>query len=171
MLLKKVFFYVLQCSIEGHSFFSECSAFFYFKKVAAVILPQLIPYFWEEHLEPWIGYIQCVWQIFKSKAYYYFNGALAALHLRGNVIVSGGHFQLSIIFMDTVVFLNNQLESSLIMLICNLVAIIHSIIGPFSKIVEQFQPRILSNWLCHCTHTFFYKGVIISRDYLKRSIC
>ena len=118
MLLKTFFSMYVSVPSKGTVFF-RVQCFFYFKKVISVILPQLILYFSEEHLEPWIGYIQCVWQIFKSKAYYYFNGALAALHLRGNVIVSGGHFQLSIIFMDTVVFLNNQLESSLIMLIHN----------------------------------------------------
>ena len=75
-------------------------------------IPQWIPYFLEEHLQWWIAYIQCIWQIFLFKAFCYFKGVLAAIHLSGTVIISGGHLQWSSIFKGTVFLWNKYLQSS-----------------------------------------------------------
>ena len=68
----------------------------------------------EQHLQPWIVYIQCIWQIFLFKRYCYFKGTLAVIRLSGIVIISGGYLQWSSIFKGTVFLWNKHLQSSLL---------------------------------------------------------
>ena len=75
----------------------------------------------EEHLQPCIVYIQCIWQTFPSKAYCYFKGALAVMYLSGTIIIPWGCLQWSSFLKDIVFLWNKHLQSSL-----------------FSKVLSQF---------------------------------
>ena len=100
-------------------------------------------------LQPWIEYIQCIWQIFLLKACCNFKGVLSAIYSSGTVIFTGGHLQWSTILKGTVFLWNKHLQSSLFSKILSQfaipVAVIHSTNGPFSVIKEQLQPEILLN--------------------------
>ena len=63
----------------------------------------------EEHLQPCIVYIQCIWQTFLSKAYCYFKGALAVMYLSGTIIIPGGCLQWSSFFEGYCVSLKQAL--------------------------------------------------------------
>ena len=53
--------------------------------------------------------MNCVYNVFDR----YFKGALAAIHLSGTFIISGGHLQWSNIFKGTVFLWDKHLQSSL----------------------------------------------------------
>ena len=103
-------------------------------------------YFLEDHLKQWIAYIQCIWQIFLFNAYCYFKVALAAIYLRGTVIISGGNWKWSSIF-------KGFFETST----CS---------HPFFRryevnlqfqlqpLIQQLQSRILSSLFCFCRTGF-----------------
>ena len=59
----------------------QCTVFLYFEKLVAAI-PSLMDtvFILEQHLQPWIVYIQCIWQIFLFKAYCNFKVELAVIH-------------------------------------------------------------------------------------------
>ena len=63
---KKHFFYVVYyVKSRREQFFFQSIVFLHFKKVVAAIHPLMDTIFiLEEHLQPWINYIQCIWQIF-----------------------------------------------------------------------------------------------------------
>ena len=64
---KNIFFCSLLCLIVGNSFF-QSTVFCYFTKVDLAIHHSMDAVFiLEEHLHPWIMYIQCIWQIFLFK--------------------------------------------------------------------------------------------------------
>ena len=111
---KKHFFLCsLLCLIAGKSFFQNI-VFLYFTKVATAIHSLMDTVFIiEEHLQPWINYIQCIWQMFLFKAYCNLKRALTAIYLNGTVINSGGHLPWSSIFKGTVFLWNKHLQSSL----------------------------------------------------------
>ena len=110
---KNIFFYSFMCLIAGNSFF-QSTVFPYFTKVVTAIHSLMDTVFIiEERLQPWINYIQRIWQILLFKAYYYFKRVLAAIYLNGTVIISGGHLQWSSIFNCTVFLWNKHLQSSL----------------------------------------------------------
>ena len=54
-------------------------------------------------------FMMCLTDAFLFKAYYNFKEAVAAIHLSGTVIISGGHLQLSSIFNATVFFFKQAL--------------------------------------------------------------
>ena len=94
-----------------------------------------------EHLQPWIAYIQCIWQIFLFKKYCYFKGALASIHLSATIIISGGLLQWPSIFKGTVSLWNKHLA-----------------VIPFFKGIEfQLQPSIrqIAKWKNKCSQIFF----------------
>ena len=80
-------------------FFSGyCVSFFHELRL---IIPQWIRYFLGKHLQAWVVYVKYIWQIILFKMYFYFKGALVAIHLSVTVINSESHFQWPIIFKDT----------------------------------------------------------------------
>ena len=97
-------------------------------------------YISEQHLQPWIAYLQCIWQIFLFKAYCNFKGAPAAIHVSGTVIIQDA-MCINLAFSRVLSFFEISTWNS------SPVAAIHSMNGPFSIIKEQFQPHILSNLL------------------------
>ena len=82
------------CLIAGNSFF-RVQCFFISRKYLWPSIPQRIWYFLKEHLQPWIWYMKCIWQIFLFQTYCNFKGALTAIYLSGAVIISGGHLEWS----------------------------------------------------------------------------
>ena len=110
---KKHFFVSLMCLIAGNSFFQSIVFLYFTKIVTAIHFLMDTVFIIEEHLQPWINYIQCIWQISLFKAYYYFERALAVIYLNSTVIISGGHLLRSSIFKCTVFLWNKHLQSSL----------------------------------------------------------
>ena len=88
----------LQVTMFNHRvpFFSEYSVSLFHKSSCCHLFLNgygMDTVFLEEHLQPWITYIQCIWQKFLFKSYCYFKGALAAIGLSGTVIFSGDYLQ------------------------------------------------------------------------------
>ena len=115
VVVPKIFFLcILLCLNAGNSFF-QSTVFLYFTEVVVVIHAVMDTVFiLEKHLQSWIVYIQCTWQIFLFKKYWNLKGALAAIYLKSAVIVSGGRLQWSSIFKGIVFLWDNHLQSSLI---------------------------------------------------------
>ena len=133
------------------------------KLVAAIHSLMNTVFISEQHLQPWITYLQWIWQIFLFKVYRNFKGALAAIRLSGTIIISGGHLQWSSIFKSTVFLWRKHWQSSLFSKILSYFA--SSCSYPFDEcsfsiIKEQLQPHILSKLLC-----FFRTGGVVARRY------
>ena len=95
--------------IAGNSFFRVQ----YFTKVVVANHSSMDALFLRR-TQSTINYIyRCTWQIFLFQTDFYFKGALAAIHLSGTIIISGGHLQWSSIFKGIVFLLNKHLQSSL----------------------------------------------------------
>ena len=84
----------------------------YFTKVVAANRSSIDTLF----LRRALATINCIYKMNLTdlfKADFYFKGALAAIHLSGTIIFSGGFLQWSIIFNGTVFLLNKHLQLSL----------------------------------------------------------
>ena len=113
VVLKNTFFpWALLCLVAGNSFF-RVQCFFMLQTYLRPFIRQWILYFLQEHLQPWIAYIQCIWQIFLFKACCYFIRALSTIQLSGTIIIPGGQLQWSIIFSCTLFLWNKHLQLSL----------------------------------------------------------
>ena len=161
--LTNIYLFIVN-NIAGNSFFKS-TVFLIFTKVVAAIHSLMDNVFiLEEHLQPWIVYIQRTWQVFMFKLYCNFKGALAAMYLSGTVIISECHLQWSSIIKGTVFLWKKHLQSSLfskiLSLFAILVAVIQSTNNPFSIIKKQLQPHILSN-----LPYFFRTGGVVVRRY------
>ena len=115
--------------------FFQGSVFLYFTKLVAVIhCIDYTVFILEQHLQPWIVYTQCIWQIFLLKAYCNFKGAHAAIHLSGAAILSGSHLQRVLSFFE--ISTSNALCLQKYGVNSPPVAAIHSMNDPFSIIKE-----------------------------------
>ena len=101
------------CLIAGNSFF-QSSVFLYLTEVVAAIHSSMDTVFSEDHLQPWIAYVQCIWQIFPFK-----DIVNSKEHLQPyiwmvlSVSISGGHLQWSSIFKGTALLWSKHLQSFL----------------------------------------------------------
>ena len=102
LFLKTFFPCSLLCLIARNGFLQNTVFLFLTKVFEAIHSLMDTAFTLEEHLQPWIVYIQCIWQIFLFKVY-----------LSDTVIISGGHLQWSSIFKGTVFLWNKHLQSSL----------------------------------------------------------
>ena len=84
---KKHFLPVGYCVYSTGTVFFRVLYFFVPQKWLRSTIVQWLLYFSEEHLQPWIVYIQCIWQISLFKAYCYFKGTLATIYLKVSVII------------------------------------------------------------------------------------
>ena len=125
------------------------------------ITPQWIHYFLEELLQPQIAYIRSIWQIFLFKSDCYFKVALAAIHLSGTTIISGGHLHWSSIFKGTVFLLNKHLQSFLFFIGIEL---IHKSIcsHPLDELLFLYFKRVIE-----FTHSFKFTVFLKNRNCSK----
>ena len=113
---KKTFFpYRFLCLIAGNSFI-QSSVFLYLTEVVAAIYSSMDTVFSEDHLQPWIAYIQCIWQIFPFKGIVNSKEHLQPyIWVALSVSISGGHLQWSSIFIfkGTALLWSKHLQSFL----------------------------------------------------------
>ena len=118
-----------------HSFFQGTVFLYFTKLVAAIHCLMNTVFISEQHLQPWIVYIQCIWQIFLFKAYCNLKGTLAAIHLNGTIIISGEHFRRPLLFSRVLSFFEittfNRLYFQRYWVNSPSVAAIHSMNGSF----------------------------------------
>ena len=67
-------------------FFFRSTVFLYFTKEVAPNIPQWIRYILEEHLQPYIAYIPCIWQISLFKASWFFRSSHPMVFLGKDVL-------------------------------------------------------------------------------------
>ena len=134
---KIIFPCILLCLIAGNSFF-QSTVFLYFLKVVATFRSLMDAVFiLEEQLQPWIVYIQCIWQLFLFKT----KEHLQPFFWMVPLLFLGGHLQWFSIFKGTKHLVlntkcNKHLQLSLFLKMLSLFtipfAVIHSTNCPFS---------------------------------------
>ena len=106
-------------------------------------------------MQPWIAYIQCIWQIFLHEAYCYFTRALAAIYLSGTVIISGSHLQW---FNSYCVFFKQALAVKVFFKGIEL-----------QLSIQWMAVFLLQKW--NCSHAFFSNWLWFYRTGTLRTLC
>ena len=112
-----------------NSFFQGRVFLYFTKLVVAILFLMDTVLISKQHLQPWIEYLQCIWQIFLFKAYCNFKWAPAAIHVSGTVIIQDA-MCINLVFSRVLSFFEISTWNS------PPVAAIHSTNGPFS-IIER----------------------------------